>query len=283
VAAGLLAAYALASQLAFAGGLVLPFAAPVAGLGLGAAAAILWSYTRERRARRAGHTLFARFVGEAVASQLLAESDGQVRLGGRRMDSTVMFCDLRGFTRFAETVSAERVIEVLNAYLSEMSDAILDHGGTLVSYLGDGIMAVFGSPIERDDHADAALAAARELAGTRLERFNATLAAAGLDARFELGVGLNSGPVMSGNVGSERRVEYAAVGDTTNVAARLQGMTKEMSHSVLVADSTRARLTRTDDLVDAGEVTLRGRAQRLRVWTIADRDGAQQAPGTLAA
>ena len=96
---------------------------------------------------------------EDVVDEVLASSDG-LRLGGVQREGTVMFSDLRGFTSMAETLTPARVIEVLNHYLSEMSDAILDHGGTLVAYMGDGIMAVFGAPLPQDDHADRALAAA---------------------------------------------------------------------------------------------------------------------------
>src|ERR1700684_228230 len=116
-----------------------------------------------------------------------------------------MFTDLRGFTSFAESLTPGGVIEVLNRYLSEMSDAILDHGGTLVAYMGDGIMAVFGAPIVQDNHADRALATAREMLEIRLPRFNAWLLESGLGAGFRMGIGLNSGSLMSGNVGSQRR------------------------------------------------------------------------------
>ncbi len=102
--------------------------------------------------------LFSRFVPENVVDEVLASAGGDLRLGGVQRDATVMFTDLRGFTSFAESLTPDRVIEVLNRYLSEMSDAILDHGGTLVSYMGDGIMAVFGAPIVQADHAARALA-----------------------------------------------------------------------------------------------------------------------------
>jgi adenylate cyclase len=162
------------------------------------------------------------------------------------------------------------VIELLNRYLTEMSDAILDHGGTVVSYMGDGIMAVFGAPLEQPDHADRALAAAREMLGPRLERFNAWAREAGAPDGFRMGVGVCSGPVMSGNVGSQRRLEYAAVGDTTNAAARLEAMTKDTDHALLVAETTRERLRSTpDDLVEVGELEVRGRQARLRAWTLA--------------
>src|SRR6185436_5631170 len=107
-----------------------------------------------------------------IVGEVLARTDDDLRLGGVRMEATVLFSDLRGFTTFAEQLPAEEVIEILNRYLREMSDAILDHGGTLVSYIGDGIMAVFGAPIEQPDHADRALAAACEMLSVRLPRVN---------------------------------------------------------------------------------------------------------------
>ena len=191
-----------------------------------------------------------------------------------------MFADLRGFTAAAERMPPETVIEMLNHYLGEMSDAILDHGGTVVSYMGDGIMALFGAPIERLDHADRAVAAAREMRDVRLPRFNAWCAGRASGDTFRMGIGVASGPVMSGNVGSERRMEYAAVGDTTNIASRLQALTKETTASVLIADSTRAALTAAvADLAAVGALDVRGRQVPAAVWTLAEPAGSAVSPG----
>jgi adenylate cyclase len=184
-----------------------------------------------------------------------------------------MFTDLRGFTSFAESLTPAQVIEVLNHYLSEMSDAILDHGGTLVAYMGDGIFAVFGAPLEMQDHADRALATAREMLEVRLPRFNEWIRSQGLGDGFRMGIGLNSGNVMSGHVGSERRVEYAAVGDTTNTASRLESMTKGTPHQLFLSDSTREALhEQPEDLVYVDEVDIRGRVNRLKLWSIKERE-----------
>ena len=128
-------------------------------------------------------------------------------------------------------------------------------------------MAVFGSPLARDDHASAAVRAAEELVAERLPRFNAWLANRGLPP-FDLGVGVNSGPVMSGLVGSQRRMEYAAVGDTTNVAARLQAATKDGEHAVYVSETTHARLDAVTSarLTGAGELALRGRERPVAIY-----------------
>jgi len=163
-----------------------------------------------------------------------------------------------------------------------MSEAILDHGGTLVAYMGDGIMAVFGAPLHQEDHADRALAAARDML-ERLEGFNDALREDGLHEGFKMGIGLNSGPVMSGNVGSERRLEYTALGDTTNTAARLEGMTKGTPHQLYVADTTRAALQQpADDLVSAGEFEVRGRKAKIKLWSLAGAETEGDSPPAVA-
>jgi adenylate cyclase len=227
-------------------------------------------YFTETRERRRVRSLFARFVPENVVDQVLDRTDDDLRLGGVQREGTVMFSDLRGFTSFAESLPVERVIEVLNKYLGEMSEAILDHGGTLVAYMGDGIMAVFGAPIESDDHADRALAAAREMLGPRLDVFNQYLRDEGLhETGFRMGLGLNSGHVMSGNVGSERRLEYTAIGDTTNTAARLEGMTKGTPHMLFVSESVKDLLqTPVPELFFVDEFEVRGRTQKIRLWSL---------------
>lgn len=275
---GLIAAYVVAAQLAFGGGtivtVVYALVAGVIALIVTALAHGLTVAFERERVRDA----FARFVPETVVDQVLRDADG-VRLGGVRRDGTVMFSDLRGFTSFAETLDPELVINSLNRYLTEMSEAILDHGGTLVAYMGDGIMAVFGAPLQQDDHADRALAAAREML-ERLESFNAWLREQELHEGFKMGIGLNSGPVMSGNVGSERRLEYTALGDTTNTAARLEGMTKGTPYQLYVSDTTRRALTRAaDDLVEVGDLEVRGRKATVTLWSLpADEQPAPAEP-----
>lgn len=214
--------------------------------------------------------VFARFLPESMVDEVLDRSGGDPRLGGVRLVGTVLFTDLRGFTSFAEQTPPDRVVDVLNRYFEEMTSAILDAGGTLLAYLGDGILAVFGAPLEADDHADRALRAAREMLHERLPRFNGWLRAEGVGEGFEMGVGIASGPFMSGNVGSERRLEYTAIGDTVNTASRLESLTKERPHAVLVSDATRELLSGDEELVFVDEITLRGKTQALRLWALAE-------------
>jgi adenylate cyclase len=278
LAAGIGVLFAVAVQLAFNAGLVVSFVYPLGALILSGVGSLAVQLVTEAFERVRTRDLFARFVPENVVDELLASSDG-LRLGGVQREGTVMFTDLRGFTSFAESLTPAQVIEVLNHYLSEMSDAILDHGGTLVAYMGDGIFAVFGAPLVQDDNADRALATAREMLEVRLPRFNEWLRSEGLGDGFRMGIGLNSGHVMSGHVGSERRVEYAAVGDTTNTASRIESMTKGTPHQLLLSDSTREALVEApDDLVFFDEVEIRGRVSRLKLWGLKESEPQAAAP-----
>jgi adenylate cyclase len=269
-AAGIgLALLLTALQLTFAGGVILNATRPALALVVTTIGAVACGYLLETRERRHMRDIFTRFVPRDVVDDVIERTDDDLRLGGVRRDGTVMFTDLRGFTTFSEQLEPERVVGVVNQYLSEMTDAILAHGGTLVSYMGDGIMALFGAPLEQPDHADRALHAVREMLGVRLPRFNAWLTTQGFDKQFRMGIGVNSGPVMSGNVGSKQRLEYTALGDTTNTAARLEGMTKDTPHQVLIADATRRRLADDPgDLIRLGEEPVRGRASGIELWTI---------------
>jgi adenylate cyclase len=261
--------FTIAAQLAFNNGLILSFVYPLLALALGTLGTLAVLYMNEALERQRVRDVFSRFVPADVVDEVLASANENLRLGGVERDCTVLFSDLRGFTSFSESQPAAQVIEVVNHYLNEMTEAILAEGGTLIAYMGDGIMAAFGAPLEQSDHADRALRAAREMVGPRLERFNAWIAEQGFGHRFVMGVGLNSGPVMAGNVGSEERVEYTAIGDTTNTASRLEGMTKDSGTMLFVSESTRERMREEGaDLVWVGEFDVRGRAAKLRVWTL---------------
>jgi adenylate cyclase len=212
--------------------------------------------------------LFTRFLPEPIAAEMLARSDGRPAIKPVRLWATVMFGDLRGFTTLAEALPVEQAVAVLARYQGTMGDAVLDHGGTVVDFLGDGLMAVFGAPIESVDHADRAVAAARDIGGPRLAGFNDWLRAEGLSKGLGMGIGLNSGRIMSGTLGSDRRIDYTVIGDTTNTASRIQDLTKEAGYSILIADQTRTNMTAgADELSFVDEFEIRGKQARLKLWT----------------
>jgi adenylate cyclase len=269
LALGLLvgALYLVCAQIAFNSDRIVPVLYPMIALGLSLVGSLVVYYVREAFIRRRVRDTFARFVPEQVVGQVLAQTDQDLRLAGRRMEVTVLFSDIRGFTTFSETRDPEEVLEILNRYHEEMTDAVMAHGGTLISFMGDGIMAVFGAPIEQPDHADRAFSAAKEMLEARLPAVNQWMRDREVGAEFQIGIGLNSGPVMAGNLGSQRRLEYTTIGDTVNTAARLEGMTKGSGHSLFVADSTRELLSERDgELSYVDSMPVRGRAEEIRVW-----------------
>lgn len=177
--------------------------------------------------------IFGRYVTREVVEQLLSTPDG-LKIGGERRDITVLSSDLRGFTALSERLSAEDVIRILNYYLGVMADVILSWGGSLNELLGDGILVLFGAPAAGPGHARKAVGCALAMQAA-MARVNATLASWGY-AALEMGIGINSGEVVVGNVGSEQRAKYTAVGRTVNLAYRIESYS--MGGDVLVSEST---------------------------------------------
>jgi adenylate cyclase len=275
--------FALGSQVAFDHGHLASFVYPMTALALSTVGALGAHYTLAAFERERVRDVFSRFVPEQVVDQVLSQTGADLRLLGKEVVGTVMFSDLRGFTSSAEEMPAGDVIQVLNHYLHEMSEAILAHGGTLLCYMGDGIYALFGAPVEQADHPDRALAAAREMLTERLPQFNDWMQEQGFGEGYLMGIGLNTGPVMTGNVGHARRMDYTAVGDVTNTASRIEGMTKETPFSVLIAESTIQGLSEPPtDLVYYDELEVRGRHAKLRLWALDIRKPAD-APHLVAA
>jgi adenylate cyclase len=278
------ALFSFGTQLSFEdGGRVSSYVYPTAALAMATVGSVGAHYTLAAFERERVRDVFSRFVPEQVVDQVLEQADADLRLQGKELVTTVMFSDLRGFTSSAEDMPAENVITVLNYYLHEMSEAILAHGGTLVCYMGDGIYAIWGAPLEQEDHADRALAASREMLLERLPKFNEWMREQGYGEGYFMGIGLNSGPVMTGNVGHERRMDYTAVGDVVNTASRIEGMTKGTPYSVLIAESTIEMMSeRPTDLAYYDELEIRGRIAKLKLWAL-DIRKPEDAPDLAAA
>jgi adenylate cyclase len=268
-----IAAFLVGAQVAFQSGDVVVVTYALAAAVLSTVAVVGIHYFTEVRERRRTRTAFARFVPAAVVDRVLEQAEDGLRLGGDEVLGTVLFSDIRGFTTFSESHPAAEVIDILNHYLTSMTDAIMGHGGTLIGYLGDGIIAIFGAPLEQADHADRALAAAQEMLGERLTRFNEWMSGRGIEQPFEMGIGINSGLFMAGNVGSQDRLEYTVIGDTVNTAARMEGLTKGSGHSLFIAESTKFMLLGDPPRLDyIGEFEIRGRAGRMKIWAPALQD-----------
>lgn len=185
------------------------------------------------RQREVIRNAFGRYVSPEVAQAVLASPEG-LRLGGRKREITVVMSDLRGYTRFAEHGDPAGVMEVLNDYLGRMADIVIAHGGTVNEFIGDAVFAVFGAPIEHPDHAERAAASALAMLGA-MDELNEANVARGRP-RFEMGVGINTGEAVVGNIGSEQRTKYSVVGAAVNLAARVESCT--VGGQVLISEST---------------------------------------------
>jgi len=266
---GLALLYVVASLVAFHADLLVPVLPVLLGLTVAAVAVGASGYVTEARGGARLLRAFSRYVPEVVAQDAVRED----RTGGDLLraidrDATILFSDLRGFTTMSQTRTPDEVVRVLNDYLSAMANVIIAEGGVVTGYLGDGIMAVFGVPEASDDHADRALAAAIAML-ERLQDVNDALADRLGGDRLRMGIGLNSGPVTAGNLGSEQRLEYSVVGDAVNTAARIEGLTKQAPFALLVADETRQRLSRQpDDIVAYDTTTIRGRTGKVTLWSL---------------
>jgi len=211
--------------------------------------------------------LFRKFATAEVAEELLATG---FALGGKHVDATVMFSDIRSFTGLAESLPPAETIDLLNSYYTLMFDAIGSQGGIVNQIQGDGLMALFGAPLPHADHAERAVRAGLEMLEL-MAGFGREQAARG-KPEIRIGVGIASGQVIAGYTGTERRVTYTCVGDTVNVAAHLEAHTKVLGQPILVDEHTRARLSSAVPVEDHGPVQFKTRAQPVRVYSII-RDG----------
>ncbi len=217
----------------------------------------------KKRLRDQQRELIRKFATEEVAEDL--ETSG-FALGGKHVQATAMFCDIRGFTTIAEAQRPEETIELLNNYYTLMMDAIGGEGGIVNQMVGDGLMAIFGAPIPHDDRRQCAVRAALQMVEL-IEQFNQEQAAAH-KVRIQIGIGIASGQVIAGYTGTLRRATYTCVGDTVNLAARLQDYTKEVGKPVLIDEDTRRGLGPGIPVEDEGIAQLKGKFQSVRVFSV---------------
>lgn len=225
---------------------------------------------REERERQRLRGLFGRYVSQEVVEKLL-DSGRRPDLGGEAVEVTILFSDIRGFTRISEMLGPQEVVEFLNAFLSRACQAVLGEGGMVDKYVGDSVMAVFGWPVLHPDHAARGLRAAQEmvLAARDMEEWvRERYAGRGLP-RFRIGVGLHTGVAVLGNVGSPQRMDFTAVGDTVNTASRLEGLSKKLGWSIVASQSTIEAAGKGFDLEGESVVQVKGKAAPIKVYGVA--------------
>ncbi len=231
---------------------------------------MLEDITKEKRLR----STMARYMTKEVADKLL--EDGEAVLGGQTQKATILFTDIRSFTSISEVLGATETVRLLNDYFSIMVDIILDHNGILDKYIGDAMMAVFGAPFATSEDADNALQGAIEMV-VALRRFNQTRVSAGEDP-VHMGVGINTDEVLSGNIGSIKRMDYTVIGDGVNLASRLESANKLYGTKILISENTAQALRKDYRLREVDKIRVKGKNEPVSVFAVMDCHDEQSFP-----
>uniref|UniRef100_A0A7C3V1E1 Adenylate/guanylate cyclase domain-containing protein n=1 Tax=Desulfobacca acetoxidans TaxID=60893 RepID=A0A7C3V1E1_9BACT len=262
--------------------LLLPVARVQGALALGYVGVLGLRLTGEERERARLRQMFGRYVSDEVVDKLLADG-AKPDLGGEAYRVTVLFSDIRNFTTISESLTPGEVVEMLNRYFTRACEPILAVGGTVDKFVGDAIMAVFGAPATHPDHARRAIAAAldlvaaaREFQGWLGQRFPGLAL-----PQFKIGVGLHTGEAVVGNIGSPKRLEYTAIGDTVNTASRLEGLSKELGWTIVASRATLIAAHPGVVVGDSRTVLVKGRREPVEVCEILglEATGPEKQPG----
>lgn len=217
--------------------------------------------------------IFSRFVSADVAKEMW-ERRGQSSLAGENRTVTIIFTDIRNFTTLSESESSDKVVEWLNDYFARMNEIVERHGGHINKYIGDGLMIVFGAPVDRGDRDEARAAVECGLAMLEeVERMNADWKGKGRPV-VKIGCGIHTGLATCGVVGAERRLEYTVIGDTVNLSARLESTTKELKVPILISEATATLIKDVYEVRPLGEVKVKGKTQNTTVFTVSRKNQA---------
>ena len=249
----------------FGNGLVINLLHTNAAWILSAGSLVSYRYFREEKEKRELQGAFSKYVSGDVLKEIL-KNPTAITLGGEEREITVLFSDIRGFTTLSEKTTPKELVRILNKYFTAMTNEILKNHGVLDKYIGDAIMAFWGAPLSDENQADNALLAAKGMV-RKLEEVNKELQAAG-DPNIAVGIGIYTGPAVVGNMGSEERFDYTAMGDTVNVASRLEGLNKEHGTTLIIGESTKEKLKQNYNTESLGAVAVKGRKEPVKVYAV---------------
>ncbi|MCX7699214.1 MAG: adenylate/guanylate cyclase domain-containing protein, partial [Candidatus Goldbacteria bacterium] len=210
--------------------------------------------------------IFSKYLSSDVVEEIIKSED--IKLGGERKEITVLFSDIRNFTSMAEKLTPEEVVSILNEYLSEMTEAIFANGGTLDKFIGDAVMAVFGTPRFHKDHALRAVKTGF-LMLKKLEKLNERWEKIGKQ-KFKIGIGINTGIAVAGNMGSIKRMEYTVIGDAVNLASRLESLNKDLDTQFLISESTYEQVKDYVKVKKYENISVKGKLEKINVYEVLD-------------
>lgn len=258
ISALLFIAYLVASVLAFDKGIIMNFVYPFLSIVLTYVPSVGYYYLIEERQRKKVTNLFGKYVSKEVVTEIMKSKEG-IDLKGIEREISILFADIRGFTSMSEKMKPHEVVAMLNKYLTEMTNAIFESHGTLDKYIGDCVMAVFNAPIEHKEHALNAVNAAVEM----VKRVEA------LGGGIHVGVGVNTGPAVIGNIGSKDRLDYTSIGDSVNLASRIEGLNKPYGTYVIISEATFRQLgSHNFTIRELDKVAVKGKKEAITVYEV---------------
>ena len=225
-----------------------------------------YQYFFEDREKRRVKQLFGRYVSKDVYAVLMA-NPGLARLGGQRREMSVLFSDIRGFTTVTERGQPDEIVGMLNEYFSSMVNLVFKHGGTLDKFVGDMVMALYGAPLDDPDHADHAVQTALAMIA-ELGRLNARWKEEGKYSGLDIGIGINTGPMIAGNIGSEAIMSYTVIGDAVNLGSRLESLNKQFGTRIIISDATRQQLKGEYECRPLGDVVVKGKTRPVAIFEV---------------
>ena len=269
VTAAFAAGFTWIATVLFGRGYWLNLSQPVLASSLALFGGVAYQYFVEGREKRKMKKLFGQYVSKDVYEQLVADP-ALARLGGQRREMTVLFSDIRGFTTVSERGQPEEIVGMLNEYFTRMVDLVFAHKGTLDKFVGDMVMALFGAPLDDPRHADHAVEAALDMI-VALGELNARWKAEGRP-ELDIGIGINTGPMIAGNIGSDAIMSYTVIGDAVNLGSRLESLNKQYGTRIIISDATRERLSRRYRLRPLGDVVVKGKTQPVAIFEVVGRE-----------
>lgn len=238
---------------------------PLAAIALVLFSGTAYRYFVEDYQKRVVKKLFGRYVSKDVFEQLMAHPD-RAELGGKRRQMSVLFSDIRGFTTITEKGDAEALVAQLNEYFSRMVDIVFRHKGTVDKFVGDMVMALYGAPVDDPDHAEHAVATAIEMVAA-LGELNSKWAARSM-AQLDIGIGINSGDMIAGNIGSSSIMSYTVIGDNVNLGSRLESLNKNYGTRIIISDASRTQLKGDYAIRPLGEVVVKGKTKSVSIFEV---------------
>jgi adenylate cyclase len=258
------------ATLLFAGGYWMNVSQPVLASSVALFGGVSYQYFVEGREKRKMKRLFGQYVSKDVYEQLVA-NPALARLGGQRREMTVLFSDIRGFTTVTERGQPEEIVGMLNEYFTRMVDIVFRHRGTVDKFVGDMVMALFGAPLDDPDHADHAVQAALEMIA-ELQKLNQGWKAQGRFAELDIGVGVNTGVMIAGNIGSDAIMSYTVIGDAVNLGSRLESLNKQYGTRIIISDATRRALKGRYLYRPLGDVVVKGKSEPVAIFELTGRE-----------